>query len=102
MAEAIDTTPRAGAGCTRWATLLLGHTFSAVNDIGTFEGRQMIDSDKAQAEVVQIGQEAYIRGNTAAISSYFGLTKNDPQQLANTWIPLAPTDGEEYTTVIVP
>lgn len=77
-----------------------GHTFSAVNDIGTFEGRQMIDSDKAKAEVVQIGQEAYIRGNAAAVSSYFELTNNDPQQLANTWISLAPTDGEEYTSVI--
>jgi hypothetical protein len=77
-----------------------GHTFSAVNDIGTFEGRQMIDSDKARAEVVQIGQEAYIRGNGAAISSYFELTKNDPQQLANTWISLAPSDGAEYTSVI--
>lgn len=77
-----------------------GHTFSAVNDIGTFEGRQMIDSDKARAEVVQIGQEAYIRGNAAAISSYFELTKNDPGQLANTWISIVPSDGGEYTTVI--
>jgi hypothetical protein len=77
-----------------------GHTFSAVNDIGTFEGRQMIDSDKARAEVMQIGQEAYIRGNAAAVSGYFGLTKNDPQQLADTWISLVPSDGGEYTTVI--
>jgi hypothetical protein len=77
-----------------------GHTFSAVNDIGTFEGRQMIDSGKSQAEVVQIGQEAYIRGNASAISSYFGLTKDDPQQLANTWISIVPSDGGEYTTVI--
>jgi hypothetical protein len=77
-----------------------GHRFSAVNDIGTFEGRQMIDSGKAQAEVIQIGQEAYIRGNASAISSYFGLTKDDPQQLANTWISIVPSDGGEYTTVI--
>ena len=60
----------------------------------------MIDSDKARAEVVQIGQEAYIRGNAAAISSYFELTKNDPGQLANTWISIVPSDGGEYTTVI--
>ena len=77
-----------------------GHTFSAVNDIGTFEGRQMIDSGKAQAEVMQIGPEAYIRGNATAISSYFGLTKDDPQQLANTWVSIVPSDGGEYTTVI--
>jgi len=77
-----------------------GRTFSAVNDIGTFEGRQMIDSGQARAEVMQIGQEAFIRGNAAAISGYFGLTKNDPQQLANTWISMVPSDGGEYTTVI--
>jgi hypothetical protein len=77
-----------------------GHTFSAVNDIGTFEGRQMITSDKARAEVIQIGQEAYIRGNAAAISTYFGLTQNNPAQLANTWISIVPSDGGEYTTVI--
>ena len=60
----------------------------------------MIDSDTARAEVIQIGQEAYIRGNAAAISGFFGLTKNDPQQLANTWISIVPSDGGEYTTVI--
>ncbi len=77
-----------------------GHLFSSDNDIGTFEGRQIIDTDQAQAEVVQIGQEAYIRGNATAISNFFGLTKNDPQQLANTWISVLPSDGGEYTTVI--
>jgi hypothetical protein len=77
-----------------------GHTFSAVDDIGTFEGRQMIQADNVRAEVIQIGQEAYIRGNAAAISSYFGLTQNDPSQLADTWISVVPSDGGEYTTVI--
>jgi len=77
-----------------------GHTFSARNDIGFFEGRQVIDSDKSHAEVVQIGQNAYIRGNASAIADYFGLTKNDPQQLANTWLSLKPSDGPEYSTVI--
>ena len=77
-----------------------GHTLAAHNDIGLFEGRQIIDSDKSHAEVIQIGQSAYIRGNANAISDYFGLTKNDPQQLANTWLSLGPADGPEYTTVI--
>ncbi len=76
-----------------------GHTFSSANDIGTFEGRQMIHSDKARAEVIQIGQAAYIEGNAAAVSSFFGLTKDDPQQLADTWISIAPSDGGEFTTV---
>jgi hypothetical protein len=77
----------------------LGHTFKMTNDIGTFEGRQVIASNASRAEVVQIGQEAFIQGNASAITSYFGLTKNDPQQLANTWISIVPSDGGEYQTV---
>jgi hypothetical protein len=77
----------------------LGHTFSMTNDIGTFEGRQVIASNAARAEVLQVGQEAYIQGNASAIADYFGLTKNDPQQLANTWISIVPSDGGEYQAV---
>jgi hypothetical protein len=77
-----------------------GHTFAAVDDIGLFEGHQVIDSGASHAEVVQIGQRAYIRGNANAIADYFGLTKNEPQQLANTWISLVPSDGDFFSTVI--
>jgi hypothetical protein len=76
-----------------------GHEFGAVDDIGTFEGRQMIRYNRAQAEVIQIGQEAYIRGNASAISDYFELTKNDPQQLANTWISVFPSDGSAWSAI---
>ena len=77
-----------------------GHAFSAVDDIGLFEGRQIIDSGSSRAEVVQLGQEAYIRGNADAIANFFELTKNDPQQLANTWISVVPSDGAFFSTVI--
>jgi len=77
-----------------------GHTFAAVDDIGFFEGRQVIHSDDSHAEVVQVGQQAYIRGDASAIQHYFGLTKDDPQQLADTWISIGPSDGGEYSTVI--
>jgi hypothetical protein len=77
-----------------------GHSFSAVDDIGLFAGRQIIDSDGSHAEVVQIGQQAYIRGNAKAIANFFQLTKNEPQQLANTWISLIPSDGDFFSTVI--
>ena len=77
-----------------------GHPFSAVNDIGLFEGRQLINSGSSRAEVVQVGQRAYLRGNADAIANFFELTKNDPQQLANTWISVVPSDGAFFTTVI--
>lgn len=76
-----------------------GHRYSADNDIGTFEGRQVIHADTVQAQVLQIGQEAYIKGNPDAIENFFELTKDDPQQLANTWISLVPSDGGEFSTV---
>jgi hypothetical protein len=76
-----------------------GQTFDATNDIGTFEGRQVIASNASRAEVIVIGQEAYIQGNASAIANFFGLTKNDPQQLANTWISMVPSDGTGYQTV---
>jgi hypothetical protein len=75
------------------------HTYSSDNDIGTFEGRQNTKTDAAQAEVIVIGRHAYIRGNAAAISTYFGLTANDPQQLAGTWVSIVPSDAAEFQTV---
>lgn len=77
-----------------------GHLYSAVNDIGTFEGRQRIRKNGTRAEVVQIGQKAYIRGNATAVANFFGITKNDPQQLAGTWLSLVPSDGRAYREVI--
>jgi hypothetical protein len=76
-----------------------GDKFNATNDIGTFEGRQVIALNASRAQVIQIGQEAYIQGNASAIANFFGLTKNDPQQLANTWISMVPSDGQAYQTV---
>jgi len=76
-----------------------GQTFTATNDVGTFEGRQVIAQNASRAEVIVIGQEAYIQGNASAIENFFGLTKNDPQQLANTWISMVPADGQGYQTV---
>jgi hypothetical protein len=69
------------------------------NDIGTFEGRQVIASNASRATVIVIGQEAYIQGNASAIANFFELTKNDPQQLANTWISMVPSDGAAYQAV---
>lgn len=76
-----------------------GQSVSEVNDIGTFEGRQVINDNAIKAEVIQIGQTADIRGNAAAISGFFNLTKNDPQQLANTWISVVPSDRGEFRQV---
>jgi hypothetical protein len=79
-----------------------GSTFSAANDIGAMDGRQVIHEDLPKAdisaEVIVLGQKAYIRGNTGAVSTYFGLTQNDPAQLANTWLSLVPSDPD-FSTV---
>jgi hypothetical protein len=75
-----------------------GHSFSADNDIGTSEGRQVIRSDAARAQVVLIKGVAYIEGNAAGVSDYFGITKVHPARLAGKWLSLTTKDAE-YATI---
>ena len=75
-----------------------GHSFSMVNDIGTTEGRQVIDADGAHGKVLVLNGDAFLYGDDSAIAFYFGISKNDPQKYANQWIELKPTDSD-YSTV---
>jgi hypothetical protein len=75
-----------------------GHTFSADNDIGTSEGRQIIQSDAARAQVVLIKGVAYVEGNAKGIENYFGITNVHPKRLAGKWLSLTSKDAE-YSTI---
>jgi hypothetical protein len=75
-----------------------GHTFSAINDIGTTEGRQDIESDAARAKVVLINGVAYIEANAGGVSDYFDFTTADPAQLAGRWFTVTPSTAA-YATV---
>jgi hypothetical protein len=70
-----------------------GHRLLMSNDIGTSEGRQMITLDGAHATVVLIGGVAYIQGDSAALTNYFGFPSSDSNQLAGKWISLRSTDS---------
>jgi hypothetical protein len=74
-----------------------GHMFSMVNDIGTTEGRQVIVSDGAHAEVLVLGGNAYIHGDDKAIARYFGISTTDPQRYANQWLELTPSSSDFAT-----
>jgi hypothetical protein len=65
-----------------------------VNDIGTTEGRQVIDVDGGHATVVLVGGTAYIQGDATAVASYFDLPASQPAQLAGKWISLTPNDSD--------
>ena len=65
-----------------------GRAFSMNNEIGTTEGRQIIVSDGAHAEVIVLGTTAYIYGDDKAVKSYFQLSTTDPAKFANKWLSL--------------
>ncbi len=71
-----------------------GRTFSMNNDIGATEGRQVVVSNGAHAEVILIGQEAYIHGDDKAVKTYFGLSSTDPAKYANKWLALTSSSSE--------
>lgn len=70
-----------------------GHTLSMSNDVGKSEGRQVITPDGAHATVVLVGGVAYIQGDAAALTKYFGFPSADSSQLAGKWISLRSTDS---------
>jgi len=69
-----------------------GHSLSMINDIGTSEGRQVIDSDGGHSIVIVMNGMAYIQGDARAVTTYFGIPASDPQALAGRWISIRPSD----------
>jgi hypothetical protein len=69
-----------------------------VNEIGATEGRQVVTSDGAHAQVIVIDGNAYIYGDVKAVTNYFALTSTDPQQYADKWLELTPSNPG-FTTV---
>jgi hypothetical protein len=74
-----------------------GHTFSADNDIGAAEGRQIIRSDAARAQVVLLRGVAYVEANAAGVSNYLGITSANPGKLAGKWLSLTAKDAQFAT-----
>jgi hypothetical protein len=62
-------------------------------------GRQLIQFGAVHAEVIEIGDRAFIGGNGAAMVGYFGLPKRDRSQLAGHWASLTPKDPDFKTVV---
>jgi hypothetical protein len=75
-----------------------GHSFSMDNDIGTSEGRQIIDSNGAHAKVIVLNKTAYIYGDKKAVADYFQLSTTDPAKFANKWLSIGSTSSG-YSTV---
>ena len=69
-----------------------------VNEIGATEGRQVVTSNGGHAQVIVIDGNAYIYGDVKAVRNYFGLSSTDPQQYADKWLELTPSNPG-FTTV---
>jgi hypothetical protein len=74
------------------------HTLAMDNEVGTAEGRQIIDVDGAHATVIVIGTKAFIEGNAQAMANYFQVSKTDPQRFAGRWLSISESDPG-YATV---
>jgi hypothetical protein len=81
-----------------WAHLAVkisgaGHTGTYSSDAGPSAGRQVVDIDQDHATVVFLGATAYIQGNAAAVSDYFGFPVSQVPRLTNQWVSLTPSDS---------
>jgi hypothetical protein len=75
------------------------HSLSMVNDVGTSEGRQVIDSDGAQSTVLVLNHVAYINGDATSIATYFQLQTSNPQEFAGQWISIPPSESQYFSAV---
>lgn len=76
-----------------------GHSLTMVNDVGTNEGRQVIDSNGARATVLVIDGVAYIDADAQSLSDYFGLAAPAPQRFADQWIAIPPSAPTYFAPV---
>jgi hypothetical protein len=75
-----------------------GHKVTSANDVGTTEGRQVIDSNGAHATVLVVGGNAYIYADSRAIATYFEISTTNPQKYANRWLEV-PALSSGFSTV---
>ena len=71
-----------------------GRSLSMNNEIGSTEGRQIIVSSGAHAEVILLGKTAYIYGDNKAVKDYFQLSTTNPAKYANKWLSLTASSSE--------
>jgi hypothetical protein len=69
------------------------------SDIGKAEGRQDIShSDGAQAHVLVIGGTAYVSGNQAALTHYYGFPAAIAKKVGSNWVS-APSSSSGYAVI---
>ncbi len=92
LATAIATSE--GAGSVHVVShLVAGHRSATfVGDAAAHAGTQTVTIGSERATVIVVGGVAYIRGNRAAVISYFGFPKSVAPRLANRWISVLSSD----------
>ncbi len=73
-----------------------GETLTTVNDVGTSEGRQMINlSDGSIGEILAFDslKKAYLKGNQIGLKDYFGFPASAAAKYAGEWMEAVPSDA---------
>jgi len=73
-------------------------TANITQDSGPDQGEQNIQKSGVAAKVILVNRNAYIQGNSEAVTSYFGFPASDGPTLAGHWISISPSDSA-YDTV---
>ena len=79
-----------------------GETLTTVNDVGTSEGRQMINlSDGSIGEILAFDslKKAYVKGNEIGLTNYFGFPASAAAKYAGKWMEAVPSD-EVWSNVV--
>lgn len=79
-----------------------GETLTAVNDIGTNEGRQIIKlTGGSMGEVIAFDSQnmAYLKGNEVGLKNYFGFPPSAAAKYAQEWMKAVPSD-EAWSNIV--
>jgi hypothetical protein len=75
-----------------------GQAGNIMQDSGPDRGQQSIQHGGVVAKVIVVNGNAYIQGNSPALTGYFGFPAADGPSFAGHWISISPSDSS-YATV---
>jgi hypothetical protein len=75
-----------------------GQSLKMVNDIGSNEGQQTMASGAAFGQVLVIGHQTFVRGNTQALQKFFGTSQATGTADADQWV-VVPSSNRHYADI---
>jgi hypothetical protein len=99
LEQALTDARRAGSVREVTTARRRGETFVMTDDVGTSEGRQLIAvTPRETAQVVVIGDTAYVAGDQTALTHFFGFPSATSRQVGDRWVSI-PSSSPAYSAV---